>query len=373
MAGPCLMGYTPGMSDLPTPAPAVAPPDPVEALQVAYAAMVRRRVVLLAVLAVAILVSLALDFSVGPSGLSPWHLLHILLHPEAAPPMERVIVWQIRLPYALMAVCVGAALGLAGAEMQTVLANPLASPFTLGVSAAAAFGASLAIVLGWHLPGVGESWLIATNAFVFAVGSVGLLDVVSHRRHASTGTVVLFGIALVFTFQALVSLIQFVANEDALQELVFWTMGNLTRTTWPKLGLLAGVGAVVAVFSFRSAWSLTTLRMGEERAASLGVNVPHIRRAALLRISLLSALAVAFVGIIGFVGLVAPHIARRLLGEDHRFYLPGSMLAGALILSLSSTVARVLAPGVVVPTGIVTALVGIPFFVAIVLRRQGMS
>jgi iron complex transport system permease protein len=113
--------------------------------------------------------------------------------------------------------------------------------------------------------------------------------------------------------------------------------------------------------------------MGEERAASLGVNVPQIRRAALLRISLLSALAVAFVGIIGFVGLVAPHIARRLLGEDHRFYLPGSMLAGALILSLSSTVARVLAPGVVVPTGIVTALVGIPFFVAIVLRRQGMS
>lgn len=357
------------------PRPPTPPPshDAIQAVAKAYQGVVRRRLVILAVLAGAILLSLLLDFSVGPAGLTPAQLVHILLHPDAAPAMERVIVWQIRLPYALMAVCVGAALGLAGAEMQTILANPLASPFTLGVSAAAAFGASLVIVLGWHLPGVTDNWLIASSAFTFAVGSVLLLDAVGHRRSATTGTVVLFGIALVFTFQALVALIQFVSDEDALQELVFWTMGNLTRTTWPKLSLLAGVGAVITVFSLRATWSLTTLRMGEERAASLGVNVARIRRASLLRISLLSALAVAFVGVIGFVGLVAPHIARRLLGEDHRFYLPGSMLAGALILSLSALVGRVLVPGVVVPTGIVTALVGIPFFLAIVLRRQGLS
>lgn len=342
-------------------------------IRAAYQALLARRLSILAILGGAIVLSVLLDFSLGPAGLSPAQLIHTLLHPSTVPASQRIIVWQIRLPYALMAVCVGAALGLSGAEMQTILANPLASPFTLGVSAAAAFGASLALVLGLHLPGLPDTWLIAGNAFVCALGSVFLLDVVGHLRHARTSTVVLFGIALVFTFQALVSLMQFMASEDALQDLVFWTMGSLTRTTWPKLGLLAAMGALVVPFSFRAAWSLTTLRMGEERAASLGVNVPRVRRGALLRVSLLSALAVSFVGIIGFVGLVAPHIARRLLGEDHRFYLPGSMLAGALILSLSSVTARMLIPGVIIPTGIVTALVGIPFFLSIVLRERGLS
>ncbi|MFT8516721.1 MAG: iron ABC transporter permease [Acetobacter persici] len=352
------------------PAPTTVSPAQISA---AYQALLARRLALLALLGGAILVSVLLDFSLGPAGLSPAQLLHTLLHPSTVSDSQRIIVWQIRLPYALMAVCVGAALGLSGAEMQTILANPLASPFTLGVSAAAAFGASLALVLGLHLPGLPDSWLIAGNAFICAVGSVFLLDLVGHLRQARTSTVVLFGIALVFTFQALVSLMQFMASEDALQELVFWTMGSLTRTSWPKLGLLAALGALVVPFSFLAAWSLTTLRMGEERAASLGVNVPRVRRWSLLRVSLLSALAVSFVGIIGFVGLVAPHIARRLLGEDHRFYLPGSMLAGALILSLSSVTARVLIPGVIIPTGIVTALVGIPVFLSIVLRQRDLS
>lgn len=342
----------------------------VQAMQAAYRATLRKRCQKLALLVLAIIASCMADFAIGPAGLSPTTILHVLLHPTTAPAAQSIIIWQIRLPYTLMAVCVGAALGLAGAEMQTILANPLASPFTLGLSAASAFGASLIIVLGLQAAGISENLLITASSFFFALISALLLDGVSRTRQASTSTVVLFGIALVFSFQALVSLMQFLASEDALQDLVFWTLGSLTRATWPKVGLLASVGALVSLFSYRAAWSLTTLRMGEERAASLGVDVPRIRRAALLRISLLSALAVSFVGIIGFVGLVAPHIARRLLGEDHRFYLPGSMAAGALILSLSALAARVLVPGIVVPTGIVTSLVGIPFFLAIVLRRE---
>ncbi|WP_075631974.1 FecCD family ABC transporter permease [Novacetimonas hansenii] len=338
-----------------------------------YRAQLRRRMMVMAVIMGLIICSVTLDFALGPSGLSPARLLHILLHPGDAPAGENVIVWQIRLPYALMAICVGAALGLSGAEMQTILANPLASPFTLGVSAAAAFGASLAIILQWHIPGVSETWIISTDAFLFSIGSVFLLDLVSRLRGSGTGTVVLFGIALVFMFHALVSLLQFIASEDALQDLVFWTMGSLTRATWPKIGILATACILIAPLSFRAAWRLTVLRMGEERAASLGVDIPRVRRAALLRISILSALAVSFVGTIGFIGLVAPHIARRLLGEDHRFYLPGSMLVGCLIMSLSSVAARNIIPGVIIPTGIVTALVGIPFFLTIVLRRQGLS
>ncbi|WP_196778305.1 FecCD family ABC transporter permease [Oecophyllibacter saccharovorans] len=340
----------------------------VQGMHTAYRRLHRRRMAVLAVLGVLICLSLLLDFSLGPAGLTPVQLWHALWHPGAG--TASIIVWHIRLPYALMALLVGIALSASGAEMQTILDNPLASPFTLGVSAAAAFGASLAIVLDWRLPYVPEDWMIPFEAFLFAVGSALLLELVSRLRGHSTSMVVLFGIALVFTFQALVSLMQFIADEDALQELVFWTMGSLTRADWPKITVLALGCAIVLPFSWRAAPALTALRLGEDRAASYGVNIRHLRIWALLRISILSALAVSFVGTIGFVGLVAPHIARRLVGEDHRFYLPAAALCGGLILSLASIAAKNLLPGVVIPIGIVTALVGIPFFLAIVLKRR---
>lgn len=333
-----------------------------------YAILTRRRVIILLVLAFLILASLLLDFSLGPAGLRPGQLAMALFHPTGD--MASVIVWHIRLPYALMALLVGLALGVSGAEMQTILDNPLASPFTLGVSAAAAFGASLAIVLNWRIPHIPETWMIPLEAFVFAVGSAFLLELVARVRARSTAMVVLFGIALVFTFHALVSLMQFVADEDALQELVFWTMGSLTRADWGKIMVLFLGCVLVLPFTWRAAPAMTALRLGEDRAASYGVDVHRLRIMSLLRISILSALAVSFVGTIGFIGLVAPHIARRLLGEDHRFYLPGAALCGCLIMSLSSIAAKNLLSGVVIPVGIVTALVGIPFFLAVVLRKN---
>ncbi|MCT6855831.1 MULTISPECIES: iron ABC transporter permease [unclassified Bombella] len=336
-------------------------------IQTAYAQLTRHRVALLGILGGLILLSLLLDFSLGPAGLGPRALVHALLNPSSG--TNGVIVWHIRLPYALMAILVGCALGIAGGEMQTVLDNPLASPYTLGVSAAAAFGASLAIVLHWHIPYVPETWMVPLEAFLFAVGSACLLEVVARARGHSTTMVVLFGIALVFTFHAFVALMQFIADEDALQDLVFWTMGSLTRADWGKISVMAVGCAVVLPFCFRAAPALTALRLGEDRAASYGVDVKRLRMMSLLRISILSALAVSFVGTIGFVGLVAPHIARRLLGEDHRFYLPGSALCGCLIMSLASIAAKNIMPGVVIPVGIVTSLVGIPFFLAVVLRK----
>lgn len=338
-----------------------------------YQRLTGLRLLVLALLALCIGGALLLDFTTGPSGLSLVQLQQTLLAPGDVAPSLRVIVWDIRLPYALMAVTVGLALGLAGAEMQTVLANPLASPFTLGLSSAAAFGAALAIVLDWSLPGVPTAWAVPANAFVFAMASALLLDLVARWGGMSTTGVVLFGIALVFSFNALVSLLQFVATAEALQGLVFWTMGSLSRATWPKLGALALALAVVLPFSLLNAWRLTALRLGEDRAGSFGVDVRRLRLGALLRISLLAALSVAFVGSIGFIGLVAPHIARRLVGDDHRFYLPAAALVGALVLSLASLASKTLIPGVVIPVGIVTSLVGIPFFLAIVLRTKGRA
>ncbi len=336
----------------------------------AYRHILRRRAGLIALLLAAIFLALLVDFTVGPSGL-PWaELWRTLTAPDAADPTYRVIVWDIRLPSALMAALVGMALGLAGAEMQTILNNPLASPFTLGVSSAAAFGASLAIVLQFGLPGVPASWLIAGNAFLFAVLAALMLDAVARWSGMNTSGVVLFGISMVFTFNALVSLVQFLASAEALQSLVFWTMGSLSRSSWTSVGVVTAAVLLTLPLAMRQTWKLTALRLGEDRAASFGVDVRRVRVAALARVSLLSALAVSFVGTIGFIGLVAPHIARRLFGEDHRFYLPGSALVGALILTLASVLSKNLVPGVVVPLGILTALVGIPFFVAVVLRRQ---
>ena len=340
----------------------------------AYRASLRRRRVLLAVLAVVALAAFLADIAIGPSALTAADALRALFDPEAATPLARAVVWQARLPPAVMAVLVGMALAAAGAEMQTILNNPLASPFTLGVSSAAACGAALAIVLGLSIPGLPARWAVSGNAFLFAFASVAILQLVIRFRGAGVETLVLMGIALVFTFNAVVALIQFVASQDALQQLVFWTLGSLGRVQWDGVALVAIVLACVIPFSWRAAWRLTVLRLGEERARGLGVDIGSLRFWALLRISLLAAVAVAMVGTIGFIGLVAPHVARLLLGEDHRFLLPGSLLCGAAVMSLAATASEMLVRGAVLPLGIVTARVGLPVFMALILgggRRRG--
>lgn len=338
-----------------------------------YARFVLLRAVLLAALAVALVLSFLVDVATGPASLPLADVIAGLLDRAVLTRAQGVILWDVRLPYAAMAVFVGAALGLAGAEMQTVLNNPLASPMTLGTSFAATFGASVAIVLELDLFGLGANVAIAASAFVGAAASTLLIYALSRSVGASRDTVVLFGIAIFFTFSALVSLIQFVANTDALQQIVFWTMGSLARATWGKIAVIAVVVALCVPLALRDAWALTALRGGEEQARSFGIAVERLRLTVLLRASLLAAVAVAFAGAIGFIGLVGPHIARLLLGEDHRFYLPGSALAGAVVLSFASIASKLLIPGLIVPIGIVTALVGIPLFMLLILtQRRGL-
>jgi iron complex transport system permease protein len=335
-----------------------------------YGHFARRRkwilVLLLAVLAACFLV----DISLGPSNLPVADVLRGLWAPGELDNAQRVIIWQVRLPYATMALIVGASLGLAGAEMQTALNNPLASPFTLGVSAAAAVGASLAVVSGLTWVVGNENLAVPVLAFVAATMATGLIQLLAWRQGASVDTVVLFGIALLFTFEAMLWLLQYVADSNALQQIVFWTMGSLGRATWFKIGIVTAVLAVCSLWSTRTAWSLTALRSGEEQARSIGVAVERVRLLTLLRVSLLAATALSFVGTIGFVGLVGPHIARMLLGEDHRYLLPGAALSGALMLSAASILSKSLVPGVVLPIGIVTALVGVPLFMVLILRQR---
>lgn len=313
---------------------------------------------------------LCIDILVGPAAVNAATLVKAIFAQATVDPALAVIVWQIRLPQTLMALAIGASLGLAGAEMQTILNNPLASPFTLGISSAAALGAALALVLNVHMPFLASRYVLAANAFIFALLCAGLLDLVARKARIGTAGIILFGIALVFTFNAILSLVQFTASATALQDLIFWMMGSLGRADWPGLALMGLAFLVVAPFSLSNVWRLTALRFGDERATSFGVDTHRVRRLALLRISVLAALAVALVGVIGFIGLIAPHIARRFWGEDHRWYLPASALIGSAILIGASIISKLLTSNAVVPVGIVTTLVGIPFFLIAVLRRR---
>lgn len=335
----------------------------------AYESTWRQRKFFLGLLLAAIAVLVCIDLTLGPAQLAWSSLWQALLDAHSVDPTLAAIVWQIRLPQSLMAVLVGAALGLAGAEMQTVLNNPLASPFTLGVSSAAALGASLTLIFNWQLPWIPAQYALVLNAFILALLCALMLDAVARRARIGTAGIVLFGIALVFTFNALLSLVQLIASASALQDLVFWMMGSLERSDWSKLGLMAIALLVVLPFSLRNVWQLTALRFGDDRAASFGVDAQRIRRGALLRISVLAALAVSLVGVIGFIGLVAPHMARKLWGEDHRWYLPASACIGSAILICASVAAKLISTHIVIPVGIVTTLVGIPFFIIALMRR----
>ena len=338
---------------------------PAEAGVAAYRALTRRRRLVVAGLGATLLACLVADLMIGPARYGVAEVVGALASPASAPAALRVVIWEIRLPVALMAMVTGAALAIAGAQMQTILDNPLASPFTLGISAAASFGAALALVLGVSIVPVAIDYLVPANAFVAAAGAALLIHALSQRRGVTTETVV-----LVFTFNALLSLLQFVASEQALGAVVFWTMGSLTKATWHKLAITSAVLALCVPAFARRAWALTALRLGDDKARSFGINVRRLRLETMLLVSLLAAVPVAFVGTIGFIGLVGPHLARMLVGEDQRFFMPASALAGAALLSAASVVSKALVPGLIVPISIVTALVGVPFFFSLILSRD---
>lgn len=225
-----------------------------------YRRLLWRRALLVFTLALLLLLSVLGDLASGASGMGLGQLLHGVFDPATLSATERVIIWNVRLPYSLMAVLVGAALALAGAEMQAILDNPLASPFTLGVSSSAALGASLAIAYPLGIAWLAPSAQVTVMAFIFACLSVVLLQAMSRLRGAGVESLVLFGIALVFSCNALVSLLQLLATEDVLQQLVFWTLGSLARADWHKLGMLALVLGLLLPFSLRAAPAMTLLR-----------------------------------------------------------------------------------------------------------------
>ena len=339
----------------------------------AYRVLVQRKKLVLLALSLVLALSVIADLGLGPARYTMREVVLALMGSPDVSLQISVVIWEIRMPVALMAVVVGAALSAAGAQMQTILNNPLASPFTLGISAAASFGASIALVFGIGILPWAIDYVVSLNALLMAMAAALFIHFMSQKRGVTVETIVLLGITLVFTFNALLALVQYLASEQALSAVVFWTMGSLTRATWPKLAITTIVVAVSLPLFMRRAWALTALRLGEDKAASFGVNVRWLRLETMMIISLLAAVPVAFVGTVGFIGLVGPHIARMLVGEDQRYFLPASVLSGAAILSLTSVVSKSIVPGTIFPIGIITALVGVPFLFSLIMSSRRRS
>lgn len=335
-----------------------------------YSQITSRKYVLLTSLVSVVALLLLIDISVGPAWLSPREIGSAIFIPDSVDATTRVIVWNLRLPVALMAMVVGASLAIAGAQMQTILDNPLASPYTLGISAAAGFGAALALVLGVGILPYGEQFMVPVNAFCFAMLTCILIYLIARKTRLSSEAMVLAGIAVLFFFNSMLALMQYFASDQQLQAVVFWLFGSLMKTTWPKLGIATVILALAIPMLARDAWKLTALRLGDEKARSLGVNVEKLRLKVFIWVSILTGAAVCFVGTIGFIGLAGPHIARMLVGEDQRFFLPASAFAGALLLSAASTVSKLVIPGAILPIGIVTSFIGVPIFVSLILKRR---
>ncbi len=291
------------------------------------------------------------------------------------------IVRQIRLPRVLAAVIAGAGLSLSGLIMQTVLSNPMASPATLGVSNAAVFGADLSLLVfsgGSFVTGsrlypdmsVKEPFAVSLLAFLFAALSVLLILGLCRLRSFSPGVVVLAGIAMGSVWTAAANILQYYATDVGLSAAVLWSFGDLGRATYQTDWIMLVPVTAGLLFFMTVRWHLNALLSGDAEARSLGVNVSRLRFFALLLSSLITAVCVSFLGVIGFVGIICPHIAKRLAGQDHRFSIPLSVLLGSLLLLVSDLLSRTLGRGASLPVGALTALFGAPFFIWIIFRRK---
>lgn len=280
-----------------------------------------------------------------------------------------IIIWKLRLPRVLMGVFAGIALGSSGAVMQVVLRNPLADPYILGISSAAGFGASLAIILGVGI--ISGPYLIIGNAFLFSLLSSGIILAIAGRKGASPQAMVLTGLALLFFFQAMTTMLQYFGDSDAVKAAVFWTVGDLGKADWDKLAIITPLVILGAGLLIWKAKDLNIMSAGDESAKSLGINVSRLRISTMIISTLMVAGVVSFNGTIGFIGLVAPHIVRMIIGTDNKILVPASGLVGAMLLVISDTVARTVLSPVILPVGAVTAFLGVPLFVYLIVRKSG--
>lgn len=339
----------------------------------------RRNTILIIAMVISVIVFAIACLFVGSSDMSFADALNALLGGGSG--AQSRIIWKIRVPRVLAAVIAGAGLAVSGLVMQTTLNNAMASPSTLGVSNAAVFGANLSIIAfagGFLSTGnnlsnfdVGANpYATSVLAFIFSALSILLILGLCTVRAFSPNVVVLAGMAIGSVWTAATTILQFYATDVGLSAAVVWSFGDLGRATYRTDAIMFAVVLVGFMFFMLMAWKYNALLSGEATAKTMGIHVEGLRFVSLLLASLITAACVSFLGIIGFVGIICPHVTKKLLGQDHRVTIPVSALCGSLLLLFADTLSRSLGSGSALPVGAITSLLGAPFFIAIIFSRK---
>ncbi len=347
----------------------------------AYKNLVRKRAAILVTLFFLLAFLILFSVSIGTLSLSLNGVCRVLAyilassHSSLDPLLANVII-NLRLPRVLMGVIAGVCFGVSGVVLQVVLRNPLASPYTMGVASSASFGAALAIILGAGVIGWrGESiiytnpYVIVANAFLMSLLCSSIVAFLSLCRGASSGTTILAGIAMTYLFSASTSLLQYFGSTEQVAALVFWMFGDLGKAEWADVTVCFIVALAIIPVVLKFSNDYDALMLGDDVALSLGVNVKFLRVFSVALASLLTAAPTAFIGTVGFIGLLAPHIARLIIGSDHKFLVPASALIGAILLLSADTAARTILSPLILPVGVLTAFMGVPLFLHLLLRR----
>lgn len=280
-------------------------------------------------------------------------------------------IWDLRMPRAIAGIIVGVALGASGAVMQSILRNPLADPYTTGISSGASFGASLAMSMGITVAGLG--YAIVVNAFVFALIPMLVIMLVAKIKGASPTVMIMAGIAIMYIFNAMTTIIKLWADPDTLSAIYNWSVGSIDGISWDAIDIMLAVTIVGCICLQLLAKRLNVISTGDETAKSMGVNAETLRLIGLLIVSLMSAAVVSFTGLIGFIGLVCPHIARLVIGSDNRYLIPASGAFGAALLLTADCIGRLLISGVTIQVGVITAFIGAPLFLYLIVKQNSRA
>lgn len=348
----------------------------------AYRALLRTRILFFVGLLMAIGGLAIYALAAGTYELSIPKVLRSLIGESEGP--GDIVIWSIRLPRIVAAVVAGWGLAVSGVAVQCLLRNPLGSPFTLGISHGAAFGAAFAIVIlsagstqigalrtnASELLQVHGIYSVTLFAFVGAMGATAAILLLSRIKQLTPGAIILAGVALSSLFVSGTILIQYFASEVEIATIVFWTFGDVSRSSWDEIGLMTAAAVLVTAFFVYHRWNLNALVSGEDVAKGLGVGVERLRLWGMLMAALIAALVTAFHGVIAFLGLLAPHIAKRLVGGDHRVLIPFSCAIGAFLLLAADTVGRTVLGSGTLPVGVLTSFMGAPLFLYLLMKGK---
>ncbi len=319
-----------------------------------------------------------LSISMGSVDIPPMDVVRTLIGTNVSPTWNSII-WNIRLPQVLTAIVAGAGLAVSGVVMQSILRNPLGSPFTLGISNAAAFGAAFSIIIlgsGSTSSRVGDAvtinnpYLTTISAFVFAMLVTFVILMFAKVRGTTPQVMVLVGVAMSSLFTAGTMFLQYFATDVQLASMVFWTFGDTARASWDELMLISVVVVASILYFITQRWKYNAIDAGDETAKGLGVNVERVRLWGMIWSSLISAIIVSFLGVIGFVGLVCPHMTRRIIGDDHRYLIIGSIVMGSLLLLCADTASRIMMQPYQLPVAVLTSFLGAPAFIYLILKGR---